>query len=182
MYVRHALAIAAACIPLAGCAGGMLGGSENYETGASLDVALVTRNGQPAGAARIVETGAGVLVRLTLSGLTPGVHAVHFHENAVCEPPFESAGDHFNPDSREHGFLNPGGTHAGDLPNITVDQNGTARVDVPAPLVTLDSGRESLTGEGGTSLVIHSGADDYRTNPAGDSGARVACGVVRWGQ
>lgn len=137
--------------------------------------------GNDVGTATIVPKGAGVAVKLDVRNLPPGVHAVHFHQTAKCEPPdFTSAGGHFNPTGKEHGFDNPLGHHAGDMQNFTVSAHGTAKVTVRDNEVVLGTGSESnsLLANGGTAIVIHAKADDYKTNPAGNSGSRIACGVI----
>jgi Cu-Zn family superoxide dismutase len=146
--------------------------------GTEAAVTFRTADGRDAGTAALTETGAGVLVRATLRNLPPGTHALHVHETGTCEPPFESAGGHYNPTDRQHGFLNPQGEHAGDLTNITVGADGTASADLLAPEVTLGTAGATLRDTDGSSLVVHAGADDYRTDPSGNSGDRIACGVI----
>lgn len=125
------------------------------------------------------DAGNGVLVTGTVSGIDPGPHAIHFHEKGVCEPPFETAGSHFNPADHQHGILNPDGHHAGDMPNIVMPEEGEGAIQIFAAVVTLKAGEEgSLRDEDGTAIVIHAGPDDYKTDPSGDSGGRIACGVV----
>ena len=133
------------------------------------------------GTATITSKGPGVEVKLDLKDLTPGEHAVHFHQKAMCDPPdFKSAGGHFNPTSKQHGFDNPQGHHAGDMMNFTVKPNGTAKVTVKDDDVVLGTGSEanSLLANGGSSIMVHAKADDYKTDPSGNSGDRIACGVV----
>lgn len=140
---------------------------------------LHNAKGETVGEARLVEGPHGVIISLTARQLPPGTHGFHIHEHGHCEgPTFASAGGHFNPDGHKHGFMNPAGPHAGDLPNITVAADGTVAVDVLAPKVTLKAGKYSLLKAGGTTLMIHAGPDDYKTDPAGDSGARIACGTI----
>jgi Cu-Zn family superoxide dismutase len=122
--------------------------------------------------------GGGVNVDLDVKGLPPGEHAVHFHAVPKCEPPFTSAGSHFNPANKKHGMQNPEGPHAGDMPNFTVGANGTAKTTVTNKNVTLADGANSLYANGGTALVIHAAADDMKTDPAGNAGDRIACGVI----
>ncbi len=125
------------------------------------------------------DAGNGVLITGTVAGIPPGPHAIHFHEVGECVPPFESAGGHFNPGGHEHGILNPEGHHAGDLPNIVMPDEGDGTIQIFAAHVTLADGAEhSLRDGDGTAIVIHDGPDDYRTDPAGESGDRIACGVV----
>jgi superoxide dismutase, Cu-Zn family len=120
--------------------------------------------------------GVGVVVDARLINMPAGAHAFHIHETGRCDAPdFKSAGGHANPTAKKHGIASPDGMHAGDLPNIHVPENGTLRVEMFAPLIRLDS---SLYDADGSSIVIHAGADDYMTDPAGDAGARIACGVI----
>lgn len=139
---------------------------------------LHDRSGKQVGAVTLQDTPNGVLVRASLEGLPPGVHAFHIHEKGVCQPPFTSAGGHFNPTGKEHGFLNPRGPHAGDLPNIVVPASGQLKLEVLDPWVHVGHGEANLLDADGSSLVIHQGPDDYRTQPAGDAGERIACGVI----
>lgn len=140
---------------------------------------LMDSTGRIVGRASIVEGDEGVRIQLSAHGLPPGTHAFHIHESAACQPPgFQTAGGHFNPYGRKHGLQNPEGPHAGDLPNIEVGADGTVVVDVVAPHVTLGQGANSLFNPGGTSLMIHAGPDDGVTDPAGNAGARIACGAI----
>ena len=142
---------------------------------------IVNSEGKPAGTARLIDTPQGVLIQVEVRGLTPGMHAIHIHEKGVCEGPgFQSAGGHYNPGKHGHGHFDPKGPHAGDLPNFYVHQDGYGRVDHATDKVKF-SGDTTLFPQGGTSIVIHAGADDYDTDPAGDSGGRVACGVIKQG-
>lgn len=120
-----------------------------------------------------------VRVNVTVSGLTPGLHGIHIHDKGICiGPSFTSAGGHYNPLGKEHGLLNPKGPHAGDLPNLEVGADGKGYMNVTTKLVTLSPGPTTLFTANGTALVIHAGPDDLITDPAGNSGARIACGVI----
>ena len=135
--------------------------------------------GQAVGTATLAQINNGVRIVVTVSGVPPGEKAVHIHEVGRCDPPaFTSAGEHFNPTRKAHGLKNPAGPHAGDLPNILVDADGTGRLETYSERVTLGSGWNSLLGNDGKTLVIHSAPDDHRTDPTGNSGARLACGVI----
>jgi Cu-Zn family superoxide dismutase len=139
---------------------------------------LKDTDGKEIGKATLVTTPSGTLITLELTAAPPGVHGFHIHSVGKCEPPkFESAGGHFNPDDTKHGFLNEQGPHAGDMPNIHVPESGKLTVEVLNPLVTL-SAESALLDEDGSALVIHADPDDYRTDPAGHAGGRIACGVI----
>jgi superoxide dismutase, Cu-Zn family len=112
--------------------------------------------------------------------VTPGEHAIHIHERGDITPDFEAAGEHWNPTDAQHGFDNPEGPHAGDLENIVVNQDGSASYQTTSSLITLaGDANSSLLDSDGSALVIHERVDDYRTDPAGDSGDRVAAGIIR---
>jgi Cu-Zn family superoxide dismutase len=135
--------------------------------------------GKYVGSAALMQTPAGVLIKLSVKGLPAGEHAFHVHGVGKCEPPFTSAGGHFNPGGKKHGIMAADGHHAGDLPNLHIPANGELVVEVLNAAVTLEKGKaNSLFGPQGTSLIIHAGKDDYKTDPTGEAGGRIACGVV----
>jgi Cu-Zn family superoxide dismutase len=159
---------------VAGCAGAMADREP-----LSAEAALRDKDGKDVGRATLIETGEGLRVAVTGYRLPPGTHGLHIHAAGVCQPPdFNSAGDHFNPTGKKHGSMNPEGPHAGDLPNLVVAASGEGGVDVTVKTVTLGPGPTSLLRPGGTSLVVHANPDDLRTDPAGNAGARIACGVI----
>lgn len=140
---------------------------------------LIDSQRRTVGEARLEETPHGVLLKLNLKNATPGVHALHIHEQGRCDAPtFESAGGHFAPSGRDHGFLNADGPHAGDLPNIEVPSTTELTVEYLLEDLTLGGGPGSLLDADGSAIVIHAGPDDYKTEPAGDAGRRLACGRI----
>jgi Cu-Zn family superoxide dismutase len=142
-------------------------------------VKLADGAGKDVGTATLTAVAKGVSIKLDLHDLTPGDHAIHVHQTAKCEgPDFKSAGGHFNPDNKKHGMKNPDGAHAGDMPNFTADKKGVAKSTVVAPGVTLGDDAHSVFTGGGTALVIHAKADDMTTDPSGNAGDRIACGVI----
>ncbi len=140
---------------------------------------IINAQGQKVGTAEIRPSGSGVRIDVNVSQLQPGTHGIHIHNVGKCEgPAFTSAGPHFNPTSKKHGKDNPEGQHAGDLLNLEVTADGVGKASLLDPTTTLGEGPNSIFHEGGTSLVIHANPDDYKTDPSGNSGARIACGVI----
>jgi len=144
--------------------------------------ALKDHDGKPVGTATFSPVAGGVELTVKVSDLTPGLHGIHVHAVGTCEAPeFKTAGGHFNPAGKKHGLDSPEGHHGGDLPNLKVGADGHGTLTATLAGVTLGDGDASLFHAGGTALVIHAGPDDEKTDPAGNSGARVACGVVAKG-
>jgi Cu-Zn family superoxide dismutase len=146
----------------------------------SANAQLVNGDGKTIGNVALSQLERGVRVFAQATDLPPGQHAFHIHETGQCEAPdFESAGGHFNPTDEAHGWDNPQGYHAGDLPNVHVQDDGRLAVEYFTDAVTLKEGEEtSLFDDDSSAIVIHAGADDYQTEPAGDAGQRIACGVI----
>jgi Cu-Zn family superoxide dismutase len=140
---------------------------------------LKDSGGKAVGDVDLMQTPAGVLIKLQIKGLPAGEHAFHIHAVGKCEPPFESAGPHFNPGNHKHGMM-AGEGHAGDMPNLYVPQSGELSLEIVNTAVSLEQGKpNSLFDSDGASVVIHAKADDYKTDPAGDAGDRIACGVIQ---
>jgi Cu-Zn family superoxide dismutase len=154
----------------------------NTATAAELNRAradIQNAQGKSVGTASLRETRDGVLITINVNGLPEGLHAVHIHSVGKCEAPaFTSAGGHFNPLDKKHGLLNPEGPHAGDLTDLYVNKDGAGRYEVFMESVTFGPGKTSIFDLDGSAIVIHSTADDNMTDPAGNSGDRIACGVI----
>jgi Cu-Zn family superoxide dismutase len=166
--------VGAVALMLAGCA------TTSEDKGPlSGEATIKDKDGKQVGQATLIQTPEGVRIAVSGFRLPPGVHGLHIHAVGVCQPPeFTSAGAHFNPAGKKHGLQATDGPHAGDLPNLTANNIGEGGVDVVNKHVTLGPGANSLLGENGTAIVIHAAADDNKTDPTGNSGGRIACGVI----
>ena len=141
---------------------------------------LKSADGKAVGTAQLTQTPSGVLINLSVKGLPAGEHAFHVHAVGKCEPPFTTAGGHFNPAGKKHGMMATEGHHAGDMPNLHIPTSGELMVEVVNTDVTLDKGKpNSVFDADGSAIVIHADKDDYKTDPTGDAGGRIACGVVQ---
>ena len=171
---RRALCATAAML-LTGCATV----TAPLRSNASATADLKNAAGQSIGSATFTEVSGILRIVVEVKGLPPGPKAVHIHAVGKCEgPQFASAGDHFNPGKKEHGLLNPQGPHAGDLPNITIMADGTGRMETATDRVSLGVGPSALLDDDGSAIVIHASPDDFKTDPTGNSGSRIACGVI----
>lgn len=140
---------------------------------------LLGANGELRGTASLAQTAQGTRVTAQVSGLAPGIYAIHLHAVGQCTPPdFKTAGGHFNPSAHQHGSLNPAGPHMGDLPNIDVGPDGNGKLDATIAGLMIKGGTAPLLDADGAAVVLHAGPDDYKTDPSGNSGARIACGTL----
>lgn len=149
---------------------------------APVDVTIKMSDGTDAGTAQLLQKGKNVDVKLDLKNMPAGIHGIHIHSKAACDAPdFKTAGPHFNPTGKQHGFDNPAGHHAGDFPqNLQIGMGHTLRMTETLKDVSLDpNAPNSLTANGGTSIIIHEKQDDQTTDPSGNSGNRIACGVIQ---
>lgn len=141
---------------------------------------IYNTSGEVIGWARFMEDATGVVhVNVKVQGLTPGLHGIHLHAVAACSPSFAAAGGHHNPVGHQHGLENPHGAHGGDLPNLVVNAAGQGHLNVTTDRATLSPGQVSLFDADGSSLIIHAAEDDQVTDPTGNSGGRIACGVIQ---
>lgn len=163
-------------MPLALAAAPLSAGPDRGSTAAA---ALVTANGTDAGYARFTAWNGKKTLIVSLHGIAPGDHGLHLHTTGSCTGTnFSGAGGHLNPTGHQHGSLNPAGSHLGDLPNVTADASGKVYAELP---ITVDDKTlvQAIFDADGTAIVVHASADDYKTDPSGNSGARIACGVVK---
>ncbi|WP_430155345.1 superoxide dismutase family protein [Paenibacillus algorifonticola] len=181
MFIQKTICITTLCLALGGASLPVSHAAGNTAPSEEIKLDLINSKGAVIGKASLQEQADGVHIRLAVEQLAPGMHGIHFHETGKCEAPeFTTAGAHFNPLSKQHGFSNPKGFHSGDLPNIQVDASGKVEAEIISKNVTLAKGvPNSLIKSGGAALVIHEKADDYVTDPSGNSGARIACGVIK---
>jgi len=171
--VRSLLLVGAVAL-LAGCAS-----APSDMAPLSAGATLKDKEGTQVGVVTLIETPEGVRIAVTGYRLPPGGHGLHIHAVGLCEPPdFTSAGAHFNPTNKQHGRLNPNGAHAGDLPNLVVAASGEGGIDVTTKVFTLGPGANTLLTDKGTAIVVHANPDDEKTDPTGNSGGRIACGVI----
>jgi Cu-Zn family superoxide dismutase len=157
------------------CAAGALPAAAQSASAPLKDV-----QGKEVGSVNLTQTPRGVLINVSVKGLPPGEHAFHVHAVGKCEPPFTSAGGHFNPGGKKHGLLAAEGHHAGDMPNLHVPQDGALTVEILNADITLDKDKpNSVFDADSSAIVIHAGSDDYKGDPAGNAGGRIACGVIK---
>ena len=178
MSAHYAPAFLAA-VTLASCGGQARGPDGSTLPPPSASAALFDTAGTRVGLATFSETDGAGRLGISVSGLSPGQHGMHVHQNGACTPPaFESAGSHFNPGSKQHGLMNPAGPHAGDLPGLTAESDGSADTTFSVPVSLLGEGSGSMLGPEKRAFVIHADPDDQKTDPSGNSGSRVVCGVI----
>jgi superoxide dismutase, Cu-Zn family len=160
---------------------GVLNAPGEAGAGAQATAEIVDTEGKAVGTADFMTTDKGVQVKVHLHGLKAAAnsnHGLHIHQFGKCKPTFDAAGDHFNPFTHHHGYLGADGPHAGDMPNIWVETNGTARYTYTTNLFTLDEGERAILDEDGAAIIIHAQADDYLTGTSGSAGDPIACGVI----
>lgn len=170
MSIRKSIVVCAAAFAAAAA----VSSASAAEEARSASAAMHNQEGQPVGQVSLEDTPSGVLIAAEFTGLPEGARAFHIHAVGQCEAPFTSAGGHFNPDGKKHGIKSAEGKHAGDLPNLHVPASGELKVELFAVGLTVDA----LFDDDGSALVVHAGPDDYETDPTGNAGDRIACGVV----
>jgi superoxide dismutase, Cu-Zn family len=173
------LIVASASVVIAGsAAAGTAALQKNVSERAS--ATLKNPTGERVGSVAFAQTPNGVLLTATLTGLPPGEHGFHIHQTGSCDPDFSAAGGHFTPAGAAHGILSADGAHAGDMPNINVGADGKLKIEVLNTQISLkESGDGYLFDDDGAAMLIHAGADDYSSQPSGDAGDRIACGVIQ---
>jgi Cu-Zn family superoxide dismutase len=177
--LRHRAAALLAAIALAACGGQARGPGGTKLPEPTANASLFDTSGTRVGLVSFSEVDGNGRMGVSVSGLSPGNHGMHIHENGACTPPaFESAGRHFNPGAKQHGLLNPEGPHAGDLPNLVVEADGSADTTFAVATSLLAQGSGSMIGAQKRAFVIHANPDDQKTDPSGNSGTRVVCGVI----
>ena len=181
MHDSRTAALLAACT-LAACGGQARGPEGRPLDDPTATASLVDSTGANVGLVTFTSSNGTAQLAVSVTGLTPGRHGMHIHENGSCTPPdFQSAGGHFNPGAKQHGLQNPQGPHAGDLPNLLVEQDGSADTTLTVSAGLLAEGTTSMLGPEQRSVVIHADPDDEKTDPSGNSGGRVVCGVIERG-
>lgn len=171
--LRATMLTAVAAIALAGCVTTATTES-GTAAGRSATAPLRTETGADVGTVTATEMAGGIQIRIDARGMPAGVHGAHVHTTGRCDAPdFTTAGGHWNPTAKQHGTSNPAGPHAGDAPNLTIGADGSGSVTIMLPSGTMDG----LLDADGSAFVIHAQADDYKTDPSGNSGGRIACGV-----
>ncbi len=182
------LSLLAATAMLGACSGalqGEAGTDANKDAAAAGPVAIALlkdASGRDVGKGQFAQQEGGIAVQVWAVGLTPGMHGTHIHMTGKCDgPDFKTAGGHWNPTTHQHGLENPQGSHKGDLPNMNIAADGTGTVRFFVPTAMVQGGEGSLLDADGAAIVIHAGPDDMKTDPAGNSGDRIACGVISGG-
>lgn len=172
--IRYTVALGACALALAGCNEDKLETGTPVAGGASAVAMLKTAAGADAGRATVTEASGGLRFTVDVKGLPAGTHGVHVHTTGLCDAPdFTTAGGHWNPTAMKHGSMNPQGPHEGDLPNLIIDTAGRGTVAATIPGATM----AALMDTDGAAFIVHAGPDDLKTDPSGNSGGRIACGV-----
>jgi Cu-Zn family superoxide dismutase len=170
------------CVTLVACSRAVYVGTDKTDNTPTASAQVMNATGQQVATATFVQQIKGVKIDVVANGLTPGAHGIHIHTTGSCDATgataYASAGGHFNPFAKEHGLENPNGAHGGDMPNINIGSDGKGELHYVDDRIMLSAGMPSLFDSDGSALVIHAGKDDQMTDPAGNSGARIACGVI----
>lgn len=175
---RKSFVLPAAALILSLAGGGAWAADQKVDLATA---AMTDSKDNPVATVSLERLAEGTRVLLSGTGLPPGIHAFHIHQTGICDPAdgFKSAGGHFNPGAGQHGWNNPAGHHAGDLPNVHVGENGVAAVEYFSADLPLQAGEGGLFDADGAAVVMHEGVDDYASDPAGAAGNRIACGVIK---